>query len=664
MPPPLESGEARPPALTLAFRSMSLLLFEGMSVGLFGWTVRMLPELEKYVVSNALEPGRRKYLLADMAIGALVPIVAAIALLVQKREQGLDLVYRVSHRASPLMLAGLVPLFFRWQLWSPGRELTFLALAAGFGLALQALMRISLSTPPVFGDSGRDFVKRRLDPVRRLITRWPPLPFALVVTASSAYALYFAKLTIENHYLLGTSGHDLGIENNLIWNAVHFTGPLFKTSVLAGPRSNHLGYHQTYIAYVLGIPYRIWPRPEMLLGIQATLIGATAIPLFLFGRRHIGEWAACLVAVLCLAYAPLQGSNLYDFHYLPFAPFFLLLCLWLLEGRRDRWAAVAIVLTLATREDLSALLAVVGVYLVVTGERPRAGLVVATIGAIYFVTLKFMIMPRFLAGESAYIHQYAELLPEGDHGFSGVLKTVFGNPGYTMTSVLEGPKLVYLLQIMTPLVFLPWRRPIGLLCTIPGAFFTLLATKYPALTSIAFQYTAYWTSFLFIAVVANLAWLKRREQSQPGIPPSFRAWLVAISAATLVTSYQFGAVFHRELLSCGFLPFRSGIGSADRDRHRDLYELIARVPPRAKIAASEMLAAHVSSRPDAYTLKVGVYDAEFLLYWMTAGGVERDLVVGALETGTFGVVMRKGEFMLARRGHATDENAGVLASLR
>ncbi|HMI88083.1 MAG TPA: DUF2079 domain-containing protein [Polyangiaceae bacterium] len=660
---PPESGEAQPPPLTLAFRSVGMLLFEGMSVGLFGWTVQMVPDLDKYVVSNALAPESRKYLMADMAFGALVPVLAAIAVLVRKREQGLDLVYRVSHRASPFMLAGIVPLFFRWQLWSPGRELTFLALVAGFGLALQALMRISLSTPPIFGDAGRAFLHQRLEPLRRSITRWPPLPFALVLVASTAYAFYFSKLTIENHYLLGTSGHDLGIENNLIWNAVHFTGPLFKTSVLAGPLSSHLGYHQTYIAYVLGIPYRIWPRPEMLLAIQATLIGATAIPLYLFARRHIGEWAACLVAVLCLAYAPFQGSNLYDFHYLPFAPFFLLLCLWLLEGRRDRWAAVAIVLTLATREDFSALLALVGVYLVLTGERPRAGLIVALIGGVYFVTLKFIVMPRFLAGESAYIHQYAELLPEGDRGFGGVLKTVFGNPGYTMTSLLEGQKLVYLLQIMTPLVFVPWRRPIGLLCTMPGFFFTLLATKYPALNSIAFQYTAYWTSFLFIAMIANLAWLKRREKSQPGSPPSFRAWLVAISAATLVTSYQFGAVFHHELLSCGFVPFRSGIKSADRDRHRDLYELIAKVPPRAKIAASEMLAAHVSSRPDAYTLKVGFFDAEFLLVWMTPGGLERDLVVGALQAGTFGVVMRKGEFVLAQRGHPTDENAGVLASI-
>ena len=66
---------------------------------------------------------------------------------------------------------------------------------------------------------------------------------------------------------------------------------------------------------------------------------------------------------------------------------------------------------------------------------------------------------------------------------------------------------------MAPLAFFPWRRPIGLLCTLPGFFFTMLATKYPALTRLGFQYTAYWTSFLFLAVVANLRWLDRAERA-------------------------------------------------------------------------------------------------------------------------------------------------------
>jgi hypothetical protein len=45
------------------------------------------------------------------------------------------------------------------------------------------------------------------------------------------------------------------------------------------------------------------------------------------------------VAVCYLLYPPLHGANLYDFHYLTFAPFFLWLTLWALDARRDRLAA-------------------------------------------------------------------------------------------------------------------------------------------------------------------------------------------------------------------------------------------------------------------------------------------------------------------------------------
>src|SRR6476659_1714512 len=99
--------------------------------------------------------------------------------------------------------------------------------------------------------------------------------------------------------------------------------------------------------------------------------------------------------------------------------------------------------------------------------------------------------------------------------------------------------MLYLLQIMAPLAFFPWRRPIGLLCTLPGFIFTMLSTRYPALTRLGFQYTAYWTSFLFIAVVANLRWLNRVERTAPRggaaaaeVGRSRRAWLVAMAGAT------------------------------------------------------------------------------------------------------------------------------------
>jgi len=278
------------------------------------------------------------------------------------------------------------------------------------------------------------------------------------------------------------------------------------------------------------------------------------------------------------------------------------------------------------------------------------------VGALYFVVVKFIVMPRFLGGATAYVHQYKDLLPPGQHGFAGVLETVAGNPGYTATTVLHRDKLLYLLQIMAPLAFFPWRRPIGLLCTLPGFFFTILGTRYPALTRLGFQYTAYWTSFLFLAVVANLRWLDRAERAAPTpqvaveVRGSRRAWMVAMAAATLVTCYQLGPVFQRNTSWAGFLPLRVDITAADRTRHDDLYALIAEIPPDASVAASEMTVSQVSSRKHAYTLEHGHFDADYLLSRMPVSAIDRERLIAALRTGAYGLVAERGEFVLFRRG--------------
>ena len=646
------------PSLTRGARALGLLFGEGASVGLGLWVLRASDRMAAYVRSNTLSPLGRKFVMFNMMGGAALFAVIGLGLWMWRRAAGLDLVDRIARRCAPLCLFALVPMLFHWRLWypEPQPELSYLVIVAAFGLSLQALMRVALASRPVLP---ADLYARATARVRALVERarqQPWLPTAMVAAGAFAYAVYFSIITIQNHYRLGTSGYDLGIENNLVWNAAHGNGPLFKSSVLGGPTSTHLGLHTTWISYLIAIPYRLLPRPETLLALQAMLIGGAALPLYAFARRHIGDWLACLVAIVFLLYPPLHGSNLYDFHYLPFAPFFLWTTLALLEAKRDRWAVLAVVLTLANREDMSALLAVLGVYMVVVGRRPRAGLIIAAVGAAYFVIVKMIWMPRFLGGGQAYSEQYQDLIPHGDSGFGGVLKTVLANPGFTITTLIERDKLSYFLQIMAPLAFFPWRRPIGALCTVPGFFFTLLSTRYPALVKIGFQYTAYWTSFLFIAVVENFAWLKRgaATAATPAVAAqrrtNLRAWAVAVTVATIATSYQMGAVFQRNTVWSGFLKFDANVTAEDKRRHADLYALIAQIPPDASVAANELVVAHVSSRKNAYTLKIGYNDADYLLVRMPLGGDERGRVVDALRSGAYGLAAQQGEFSLFRRG--------------
>jgi uncharacterized membrane protein len=502
---------------------------------------------------------------------------------------------------------------------------------------------------------------------RRAAARVPaslPGPAFAVWSAAFAYAAFFGYHTIAFHRNVSTHSFDLGTFDNLHWNLVH-GGPLFKISPISGPTgASHLGYHANFIAFAIAPVYALYPHPETLLALQALLMGGAAIPLFVWARRHVGAWPAAIISCCYLLYPPLHGANLYDFHFLSLSPFFIWTTLCLLEQRRDRLATVLLLMTLALREDVAASVVILGLYLAWWGKRPRAGTAVALVSGVYFLVMKFAVMRHFRADPS-FVDAYRGLLPPGEATFGGVLMTVVGNPAFTLGTLLDRAKLVYVLMLLVPLAFLPVSRPIGLFFAIPGLVFTLLSTGYAPLLQISFQYTAHWTAFLFPALVLNLAHDKRPHFPGDALGTArLRAAMVALVGATVIGSHQYGAVLQRQTARAGLDPFRFGTTPADRERRSELYTLIAMIPPRAKVVASETVVPHISGRPDAYTLRLGTYDADHLLFSLrvrVAGETER--VAEALRGGAFGVVAAGPDFVLARRGQQTALNAAVLGRL-
>jgi uncharacterized membrane protein len=255
-------------------------------------------------------------------------------------------------------------------------------------------------------------------------------------------------------------------------------------------------------------------------------------------------------------------------------------------------------------------------------------------------------------------------VPEGGRGFGGVLKTVIGNPAFTSGIVLERDKLIYLLEIFLPLAFFPMRRWIGLLCCLPGFLFTLLSTGYRPLYQISFQYTAHWTTYLFPAVIVNLAWLGQEaiRRGREGLAWK-RAWVAAMSLAMLVTTYQLGALIQHNAVRGGFGIYHFGTNADDWERRQKIRALIAQVSPKAKIVSSENIVPQVSNRAFSYTLRMGVADADYLLLTVPPGGDERTKALEALSSGTFGVISERGQYVLAKRGYPTGLNAGILSRM-
>ncbi|MEA2699363.1 MAG: hypothetical protein QOI66_3634 [Myxococcales bacterium] len=640
-------------------RAALLLGGTGLSVG-FGLAFVLLKgDLTAYLTANVLSPRARAFLLGFGAAVSLVAVAGGGLYLWLKRREptAATSLLHVARRLSPLCVVGFLPLLFRWQIWQ-SRELTFLSLVAIATLTFEVALRTCLAAGPLPVE--RAFCQRLLSVVpagfRDRLPRAQSWPLWIVVACAAGYVAYFAYYTLAFHWGVHSS-FDLALEDNLLWNVSHFAHEFFRSTPIFGPHGSHFSHHATFFAYVIAPFYAIHPGAGTLLFIQALLMGAAAVPLFLFVRLHLPAAAACLIAVCYLMYPPLHGANLYEFHYLPLGTFFLLTALYALESKRDRLAIVAVILTLSVREDVAAGLSIWGLYLVLTGRRPRAGLSLAILGLGYFVLMKMVLMPLYGHGES-FTDMFKGLIPQGENSFGGVLKTVVGNPAYTLATLLDQGKLIYLLLLLVPLAFLPVRSPLALLFVLPGFLFTLLSTGYGPLINIHFQYTANWTVYLFVSMALAL----RKYDSY-----KLTAALGALTVAILATSYQYGAILQHNTSYGGGIPYHFGVNDVDRQRRQSMDAILKVLPPRAKVVGSGFVIPQVSSRPDAYTMTIGVFDGDYLVFPTEPQDFivnERQTVTSLLSNNTFGVVLVQPPFALARRGYSTDQNQSLLSRWR
>jgi uncharacterized membrane protein len=624
--------------------SLGLLALEAASTLLAAWVAFGGDARANFLISNKLPLAQRLTLLGSMFAASAAAAGGAVALRILGRASA-ERIEQVARRGCPLALLGLAVPLFRGRAFV-GHELTFVCLLSVVVLALIPALDLALRTPALFRPRGGT-----LDaPAPGRGRAWR----TAVGACALAYAAYFSYFTVRGHHNFATRGFDLGLEENVLWNIVH-GGHFFKTSPMYGPQGGYGGEHMPFLAYLIAPLYALYQHAETLLVLHSILIAAAALPLFALARRRIGERAACVLAICYLLSPAVHGANLYDFHYLTIAPVFVWTAWWALDTRRDRLAALLVPLALCVREDIAADMVIVGLVILWTGERPRAGALVAAVSAVYFVVLRFLVMPRF-ATEDAFAYLYRDLQPEGMPTVLGVLATLFSNPVFAFEKLLVREKLLYALQLLAPLAFVPLRRSsLAVLLILPGFFITLLTTGYAPTIQITFQYTTHWTLFLFPGVALTLV--------ATG-PVLRRACLCAIVFGTLAASSQFGAVLHRERAFGGFAPYPMERTEADRERYASLRRLLQIVPADAAVVASESVVPHLSNRAAAYSLENGPADARFAIYSIDRGlTTEVDMLLKMLQSGDFGLVEYGRYFMLLRRGAPTEGNPRLIELL-
>ena len=207
----------------------------------------------------------------------------------------------------------------------------------------------------------------------------------ICVLAGTGYAAY----SLLRH-LNDWSGLDTGIFNQAIWHYSNLDAPASTVKNGLDLRADH--FHP--ILMVLAPLYWIADDPSLLLVAQAVLVAASIVPVFLFARERLERGPAYAIAIAYALFWGLWAGVGFDFHELAFAP--LLVALGILWGDRRQWGrfAVAMVLLVLVKEDMTLLVAFFGVWLLSRRDWvPGAATALGGLAACWFVTK--VAMPHF-----------------------------------------------------------------------------------------------------------------------------------------------------------------------------------------------------------------------------------------------------------------------------
>jgi uncharacterized membrane protein len=604
-----------------------------------------------FFADNAMSRTNRIRLVVVVLGGGVVGMtISGLAVLLRK-DRGARAIHVASKRWAPLALSWAIAGLATNHVWQENK-LTFLVLLGGTVLLLERSLWVSGMTVPAHFLDG---LAERYGRLPARFRRLAPLSFVLV--SAIGYAGYTAYWSIEQHHRLATTSFDLGIIDNLMFNAM--SGHGFRAPVLFGPSGGSLlAGHANFVLYLFLPFYWLSPRAETLLIIQSVLLGFAAIPLYGFAKTQLPRWSAALVAVAYLLYAPLHGLNFYDFHYLPTCIFFLFCLFWALATNRTVLLWVLWATCVSIREDVPVGLATLGAFLVFTGYRVRTGVWMTILSVISFVLIKFVIMQ--MAGTWWFANLYKDLMPQGARGYGGVVMTLLTNPAYVVSTLLTEEKLTYALHLLVPLVFLPLRRWAYLWLLFAGLFFTLLTTSYKPTVSIAFQYTSHWIPYVFATAVLAMSAMGR---SRSGVVHR-RAALIALLVGVVLHSLSFGAILRPTKFVGGFQKVPFHVTEPERARYRDLQEVLAMIPPEASVAATDSENPHSSNRVTAYPFRTGSGDAEYLLIRTFRRQNARRNAQKTIDEYPYGLLAQVGEFYLFKRGHESPETVNALNKLR
>ena len=479
------------------------------------------------------------------------------------------------------------------------------------------------------------------------------------------YVVNFSLLSLLQNAAFETGAADLGNMNQAAWYTLHHGYP---ADTFAGRPIPRFGGHVEPIFYLLAVPYAVHQSANTLLILQTVAIALGAVAAYMLGRDVLGRESAGLAfAFVYLLVPSLQAANLTEFHPVTLAaPLFLYAFYYLQKGRYLPFALFAL-LAMSTKEDMSLLVAMLGIYVLVSGlhrrvapptlaegwartssgDRVRTGLAAAIIGVGWFIVCVYIIIPHFsTSGEVVLFQRYAEV----GGSPQGLLATLLRNPLAVLARLVAPEKLGYLAGLLASAGFLSLAAPWTLILAAPSLGINMLSNYAPMYSGLS-HYSAPIVPFVIIGAIYGAHFLCGVLEKRLRLSTHHALLLVLGWLLLTATAYQ--AVV-------GFTPLSLQYRIPRVTAHdRLVSRFVQQIPATAALSVQTPLHPHLSSRAVIYPFPV-INDADFVLVDVTARPTMhpndlKDAVSRLIGQEGFGIVDAADGYILLQKGNGQTE---------
>jgi uncharacterized membrane protein len=168
--------------------------------------------------------------------------------------------------------------------------------------------------------------------------------------------------------------------------------------------------------------------------------------------------------------------------------------------------------------------------------------------------------------------------------------------------VFTEPKILYVLTLVGPLVFLPFFARVGRVMLFYGLLFCFLATR-TAVFSPHFQYSS-----VILPIAFALTPMALRQIEDAGVPSKLglnaprlsRGLLGAALVASLLCSWKFGGLIANQTFRGGFSGVARSLGPKEAETYAWVRAQADSIPLNESVGTTNRLGCHVSNRKEVF----------------------------------------------------------------